>query len=134
MKNVAPLIAGLAMMLLLASCFVSGDSTERQIRSELKEEGWEKIQLEETEDGSTWNFKGEALCEDGTERPIICKGTFVYDDGIYPTDITVYGMVDGKLTVLGVWAEGDEDWTYTDAAESYLYDTEVDHDATVEEN
>ena len=122
MKHVATLIAGLAAMLLLASCFVGGETnaTEHTVKNELKEEGWEEIYVEPTgEDDNTYRFCVETEIIEG--RPIMVEGSLVYDKWIEPVEMTAYGYQNGCYYIIGTW-DALNDWTYTDFGTEFMYD------------
>jgi len=126
MKHVATLIAGLAAMLLLASCFIGGEKSERQmIVEELKEEGWVIMELQPTgEDDDTWDFTVDT---DVAGQQIMVSGTLVHEeDGIEPVEMTAYGFHEGYMNIfrIGTW-DPINDWTYTAEGEEYLF--QVNH-------
>ena len=124
MKHVATLIAGLAAMLILASCFINGDEKEPVTKStiidELKEEGWEEIYVEPTgEDDNTYRFYVEAELIEG--RPIMVEGSLVYDKWIEPVEMTAYGYQNGCYYEVGTWDELN-DWVYTDFGNEFMHE------------
>lgn len=122
MKHVATLIAGLAAMLLLASCFIGGETkaTESTIMEELKEEGWEEIYVEPTgEDDNTYRFYVEAELIEG--RPIMVEGSLTYDKWIEPVEMTAYGYQNGCYYEVGTWDELN-DWVYTDFGTEFMHE------------
>ena len=123
MKHVATLIAGLAAMLIMASCFIGGDkteATETTIMDELKEEGWTEIYVEPTgEDDNTYRFYVEAELIEG--KPLMVEGTLVYDKWIEPVEMTAYGYQNGCYYEVGSW-DVLNDWVYTDFGTEFMYD------------